>query len=144
MCTAASSSEQSLKGAPRQGAPTSASDDLLSNVSVRPLSIDLLWVPSWGNPVDAPSRGTSLASWWRSLPKWTRQTPTLHFLSPAVARELKLLREPLPCAKIGCLLSARRGKLWQAHARTNDECILQAFHVLACVFVVLRCLFAHF
>ena len=32
------------------------------------LSIDLLWVPSWGNPDDASSRGTSLATWRRSFP----------------------------------------------------------------------------
>ena len=60
------------------------------------LSIDLLWVPSWGNPADAPSRGTSLACWKRSLPIWPAQAPTLQFGSAAVARELKLIREPLP------------------------------------------------
>ena len=54
----------------------SSSRRLHSNVSVF-LSIDLLWVPSWGNPADAPSRGSSLASWQRSLPTWPPQAPTV-------------------------------------------------------------------
>ena len=45
---------------------------------------------------DAPSRGTSLASWQRSLPRWPPQAPTVQFRSDAVTCELKLLREPLP------------------------------------------------
>ena len=64
------------------------------------LSIDLLSVPSWWNPVDAQSRGTSLTSWQRSLPIWPKQGPTLQFGSAAVARELELLREPLPNAAV--------------------------------------------
>ena len=64
------------------------------------LSIDLLWLPSWGNPADAPSRSTSLEKWRRSLPIWAKQPPTLQFGSSAVARELKLLREPLPEAAV--------------------------------------------
>ena len=57
-----------------------------------------------------PSRGTSLACWKRSLPFGPNQAPNLQFGSAAAARELKLLREPLPSAavhKIGSLLSAR-------------------------------------
>ena len=66
------------------------------------LSVDLLWLPSWGNPADAPSRGTSLEAWRRSLPIWPEQAPTLQFESAAVARELRLLREPLPESAGAC------------------------------------------
>ena len=57
-------------------------------------------MPSWGNPADAPSRGTSLANWKRALPAWPPQTPSVHFGSRAVACELHLLREPLPEAAV--------------------------------------------
>ena len=89
------------RGAPKQRisyvASTAASQKGFECLSAS-LSIELLWVPSWGNPADAPSRGTSLACWKRSLPKRPRQAPTLQFGSAAVARELKLLREPLSSA----------------------------------------------
>ena len=64
------------------------------------LSIDSLWVPSWSNPADAPSRGASLARWRRSLPAWPPQVPSVHFGPAAVARELKLVREPLSEAAV--------------------------------------------
>ena len=53
------------------------------------LSIDSVWVPSWG---------------------WPSQAPTLHFESAAVARELKLLRGPLPSEKrLICYWSGGKG-----------------------------------
>ena len=34
------------------------------------LTWDIVWIPTWANPADAPSRGRSLATWWRDLPDW--------------------------------------------------------------------------
>ena len=56
--------------------------------------------PIVGNPVDAPSRGTSLANWKHSLPTWPPRAPSVHFGSTAVAGELKVLREPLSAAAV--------------------------------------------
>eukprot|EP00971_Amphidinium_carterae_P226833 4498632-Amphidinium_carterae.1 len=33
------------------------------------IMLDVVWVPTWANPSDAPSRGKSLASWLSSLPE---------------------------------------------------------------------------
>ena len=114
------------------------------------LSIDLLWVPSWRNPADAPSRGTSLAHTGSARSRPGRhKLPTLQFGSPAVARELKLLHEPLPSAavqKLGacyqpeeessgkrtpaamrglCTINSRQHAPCESFG--DDECILQAF-----------------
>ena len=99
--TVAWSSEQSQKSAPPRlnfGLPRLAFESLSAS-----LSIDLFWchLPKRGNPADAPSRGTSLASWRRSLSAWPPQVPSVQFGSAAVARKLKLLREPLSEAALG-------------------------------------------
>ena len=68
-------------------------------------SKDLLWVPSWANPPDAPSRGTSFANWKRSFPTWPLQAPIFQFGSAAVARDLKNYSAnhclKRPCRKLG-------------------------------------------
>merc|ERR1712194_324101 len=35
----------------------------------RGLTIDLVWIPTWGNPADAPSRGVPLKKWRCALPE---------------------------------------------------------------------------
>ena len=67
------------------------------------LTVDLLWVPSWANPADAPSRHVSLDDWRRDLPIWPVQSPSVVHESTAVIRELKLLKEPLPARAIAQL-----------------------------------------
>ena len=67
------------------------------------LTVDLLWVPSWANPADAPSRHVSLDRWRRHLPLWLVQPPSVVHESTAVIRELKLLQEPLPARAIALL-----------------------------------------
>ena len=32
--------------------------------------LDVVWIPTWANASDAPSRGRSLASWEAALPEW--------------------------------------------------------------------------
>ena len=44
------------------------------------LTLDLVWVPTWGNPADAPSRGARLSAWRRQLPNLPLRLPR-----PAVA-----------------------------------------------------------
>ena len=85
------------------------------------LSVDLLWLPSWGNPADAPSRGTSLVAWRRTLPIWPEQAPTLQFESAAVARELHLLRKPLPKSAVQKLGACFHPEEEPAAARTPDH-----------------------
>ena len=67
------------------------------------LTVDLLWVPSWANPADAPSRHQSLDYWRRHLPVWPAQPPSVVHESAAVVREIKLLREPLPVRAVAQL-----------------------------------------
>ena len=33
------------------------------------IALELVWVPTWANPADAPSRSKPIESWYASLPK---------------------------------------------------------------------------
>ena len=61
------------------------------------IALELVWVPSWANPPDAPSRSKPLESWYASLPKLP-STPTAVLASAPALSELDLLREPLSVA----------------------------------------------
>ena len=67
------------------------------------LTVDLLWVPSWANPADAPSRRVSLDRWRRDLPFWPMEHPSVVRESTAVIRELKPLQESLPARAIALI-----------------------------------------
>ena len=89
------------------------------------LTVDLLSVPSWANPADAPSRQTSLAAWRRGLLTWRVQPPEVVHGSLAVARELKLLQEPLPPHAAALLGPCFAPPACPSHGRSNDRWRLQ-------------------
>ena len=61
------------------------------------IALELVWVPTWAHPADAPSRSKPIESWYASLPKLP-STPTAALASAPALSELALLREPLSVA----------------------------------------------
>ena len=57
------------------------------------IALELVWVPTWANPADAPSRDKPIESWFTSLPI-LRCTPTAVLASAPARSKLDLLREP--------------------------------------------------
>ena len=54
---------------------------------------ELVWVPTWANPADAPSLSKPIESWYASLPKLP-PAPTAVLASAHALSELELLRDP--------------------------------------------------
>ena len=94
------------------------------------LSIDLLCECHLGEILRTRRGGTSLASWRCSLPTRPAQAPTVQFRSAALARELKLLREPLPEAAVRALGACYRLEdtttVTRAQDRWRQELLLTA------------------
>ena len=61
------------------------------------IALELVWVPTWANPADAPSRNKPIANWYASVPKLP-STPTAVLASAPALSELNLLCEPLSIA----------------------------------------------
>ena len=61
------------------------------------IALELVWVPTWANPADAPSRSNLIESWYGSLRRCP-STPTAVLASAPALSELDLLREPLSVA----------------------------------------------
>ena len=98
--TAASFSERFQKGASPRDASVSGSGSLHSSVSTR-LCQSICRGCHLGETLPTRCRAAPRSpAGQRSLPAWPPQAPTLQFGSPAVAREIKLLREPLPEAAV--------------------------------------------
>ena len=57
------------------------------------IPLEFVWVPTWANPADAPSRNKPINSWYASLPKLP-PPPTAVFASVHALPKLDLLREP--------------------------------------------------
>ena len=55
---------------------------------------DVVWVPTWGNAADAPSRERPLAAWRNALPELP-PVPPARLLSQQAENELRQLKEPL-------------------------------------------------
>eukprot|EP00973_Karenia_brevis_P082863 11489516-Karenia_brevis.AAC.1 len=50
----------------------------IAGVSLRyGLSVDVVWIPTWANPADAPSRQFSVAQWLDELPIWCQSLPPI-------------------------------------------------------------------
>ena len=49
------------------------------------LTLEVVWIPTWANPADAPSRGRSLKEWRASLPEWLPKWPGLGNLPLTIA-----------------------------------------------------------
>ena len=84
------------------------------------LSIDLLCECHLGEILRTRRGATSLASWQCSLPTRPAQAPTVQFRSAALARELKLLREPLPEAAVRALGACYRPEDTTTVTRAED------------------------
>ena len=63
------------------------------------IALELVWVPTWANPADAPSRSKPIEGWYASLSKLP-PPPTAVFASAHALSELDLLREPLSAAAL--------------------------------------------
>ena len=61
------------------------------------IALELVWVPTWANPVDAPSRNKRIECWYSSLPELPATPPAVLASAPALS-ELNLLREALSVA----------------------------------------------
>ena len=59
------------------------------------LSPVLLWLSTWPNAADAPSRDCPLSKWRKELPMWPTQSQTVRLSSDEVINETSL-QEPLP------------------------------------------------
>ena len=61
------------------------------------IALELVWVPTWANPADAPSRNKPIESLHASLPELLF-TPTAVLATAPALSELNLRREPLSVA----------------------------------------------
>ena len=61
------------------------------------IALELVWLPTWANQADAPSRNMPIESWYASLPKLL-SPPTTVLASAHALSELDLHREPLSAA----------------------------------------------
>ena len=98
------------------------------------VSLDLVWVPDWGKPADAPSRFAFIAFLRDQLPRLPPSEPTAQLFSAAAKRELQPLLDPLaePCSKCSAPLPG---------GHSSPTCSRQVAGMLASVAIVdrLRC-----
>ena len=59
------------------------------------LTLDLVCVPTWANPADAPSRGRTLRDWRASLPDWLPEQADFRGLPLWVSDKDRLVWERL-------------------------------------------------
>ena len=59
------------------------------------IALELVWVPAWANPADAPSRSKPIESWYASLPKLPSTPAAVLASAPALS---ELIRGPPPVA----------------------------------------------
>ena len=58
------------------------------------IALELVWVPTWPNPADAPSRSKTIGSWYAALTRLP-PLPGATLASTQARSELDLLREPV-------------------------------------------------
>ena len=96
------------------------------------MSLDLVWVPDWGKPADAPSRFAFIAFLRDQLPRLPPSEPTAQLFSAAAKRELQLLRDPLAEPAQSALRRCPGSTLHRLAAGRSPECWRRLQLLIAC------------